>query len=177
LLIDIDGLVKHGHFDPGSKGSGPSCAISATAKLVSIYASHNALASDELIALIADVHSAMLKLGRPVEEEAPKPVPAVSIKKSITPDYVICLDDGKKFKSLKRHLRTAYGMTPDDYRAKWKLPVSYPMVAPNYAAQRSELARSGGLGRNRAKAQAAQKAEPTATGKSSGTKTRRAKAS
>ena len=86
-------------------------------------------------------------LGGPAEPEPEPQKPAVSIKKSVTPDYIICLDDGKKFKSLKRHLRTHYDLTPEDYRAKWGLPADYPMVAPNYAKARSMLAKKMGLGR------------------------------
>ena len=97
------------------------------------------------------VNQALQNLGsgsssQPVEE---KKEPAVPIKKSVQPDYIVCLDDGRKFKSLKRHLRTSYNMTPDQYRAKWGLPPTYPMVAPNYAAARSELAKSMGLGQQR----------------------------
>jgi predicted transcriptional regulator len=103
-----------------------------------------------LPALIASVHAALAKVGSGAEEQPKEELrPAVPIKKSITPDYVICLDDGKKFKSLKRHLRTAYGLTPDQYRARWDLPSDYPMVAPNYAKARSELATKMGLGQKR----------------------------
>ena len=99
------------------------------------------------------MHSALVKVSTGVEEpKAVEITPAVSIKKSITPDYIICLEDGKKFKSLKRHLRTQYNMSPDEYRVKWGLPADYPMVAPNYAASRSALAKSMGLGQQRRKA-------------------------
>jgi predicted transcriptional regulator len=87
--------------------------------------------------------------GAPATALEPAPEPAVSVKKSVTPDYIICLEDGKKFKSLKRHLRTRYGMTPDEYRTKWALPHDYPMVAPNYAKERSNLAKRMGLGQTR----------------------------
>jgi predicted transcriptional regulator len=121
--------------------------ISLTADIVAAYVAKNAVAAAELPALIGQVHGSMSSLaaGGPAVKEAPKP--AVPIKKSITPDYIVCLDDGKKFKSLKRHLGSAYGMTPDEYRQKWGLPADYPMVAPNYAAARSELAKQTGLGR------------------------------
>lgn len=120
-----------------------------TADIVSAYVSKNAVRSNDLPSLISEVHQALVGLRQ--EPKAPEPVeplkPAVPIKKSITPDYLISLENGQKFRSLKRHLMTSYGMTPDDYRAKWGLPADYPMVAPNYAAQRSELAKSLGLGR------------------------------
>ncbi len=95
--------------------------------------------------LISTVHQALAALGP--EEPAAKPTPVVPIKQSVKPDYIVCLDDGKKLKMLKRHLRTAYNMTPDDYRKRWGLPYDYPMVAPNYAKQRSALAKKIGLGR------------------------------
>lgn len=120
-----------------------------TADIVSAYVSKNAVRSNDLPTLISEVHQALVGLRQ--EQKAPEPVeapkPAVPIKKSITPDYLISLENGQKFRSLKRHLMTSYGMTPDDYRSKWGLPADYPMVAPNYAAQRSELAKSLGLGR------------------------------
>jgi predicted transcriptional regulator len=121
--------------------------LEQVAEIVSAYVSHNVLSSADLPKLIAETHMALRSLARgevpPVLE---KLTPAVPIKKSVTPDFLVCLDDGKKFKSLKRHL-SALGMTPDEYRAKWGLPSDYPMVAPNYAAIRSALARSNGLGR------------------------------
>jgi predicted transcriptional regulator len=114
---------------------------------------NNAVPTSELPALIASVQAALVKLqSGAVEETAKVLTPAISIKKSITPDYIICLEDGKKFKSLKRHLRTQYDLSPDDYRAKWGLPPDYPMVAPNYAQARSDLAKSMGLGQQRRKA-------------------------
>jgi predicted transcriptional regulator len=116
-----------------------------TAEIVSAYVSHNNVLPGELSALINDVHAA---LKQAPAGAAPEPQqPAVPIKKSITPDYIISLENGQKFKSLKRHLRNSYDMTPDEYRAKWGLPRDYPMVAPNYAKARSELAKSMGLGR------------------------------
>ncbi|RCS25694.1 MucR family transcriptional regulator [Phyllobacterium salinisoli] len=122
--------------------------IEFTTEIITAYVSNNSVPSAELPALIAQIHASLSGL---MEEAAPapaeKPTPAVSIKKSITDDYLICLEDGKKFKSLKRHLMTHYGLTPEDYRAKWDLPTDYPMVAPNYAATRSDLAKRMGLGR------------------------------
>ena len=122
------------------------------ADIVSAYVTKNSVPVAELPALIGNVHSALIKLGSaPEQVQAELPAPAVSIKKSITPDFIICLEDGKRFKSLKRHLRTSYNLTPDQYRARWSLPHDYPMVAPNYAAARSELARNMGLGQQRRK--------------------------
>ena len=117
-------------------------------EIVSAYLSHNALPSGQIPELIQTVFKSLFDLESPkseTAEEAPKP--AVPIRKSITPDYIICLEDGKKLKMLKRHLRTTYGLTPEEYRAKWGLAPDYPMVAPNYAAKRQELAKKIGLGR------------------------------
>lgn len=132
--------------------SGPEVDyIQITADIVAAFVSNNAVRASELPSLIEAVHGSLWKVTEvKVEEPAveAKP-PAVPIKKSITDDYLICLEDGKKFKSLKRHLSTAYNMTPDDYRAKWGLNRDYPMVAPAYASARSSLARQMGLGRKR----------------------------
>ncbi len=124
--------------------------IELAADIISAYVRKNAVRPADLPDLIADVHAALVRVSAgtdPVVVEAQKP--AVPIKKSVLPDFIICLEDGKKFKSLKRHLRTAYDMTPEQYREKWGLASDYPMVAPNYAAQRSALARSSGLGQQR----------------------------
>jgi predicted transcriptional regulator len=124
--------------------------VDLAAHIVSAFVSNNSVPTSDLPALIASVHAALARAGSPAAEQPKEELrPAVPIKKSITPDYVICLDDGKKFKSLKRHLRTSYGLTPDQYRAKWDLPSDYPMVAPNYAKARSELATKMGLGLKR----------------------------
>lgn len=125
--------------------------IEHTTNIVSAYVANNPLPSAELPGLIASVHDVVLKIvtGKTLAVPEPELVPAVSVKKSITNDAVICLECGGKFKSLRRHLMTDYGLTPEEYRAKWKLPPEYPMVAPAYAAQRSELARSMGLGQQR----------------------------
>lgn len=122
-------------------------AIDMTAEIVSAYVGNNSVPANELPALIQNVYAALNSIsgGEEPKPEAPKE-PAVSIKKSIGSDYIICLEDGRKFKSLKRHLRTKYGMSPEDYRTKWNLPKDYPMVAPSYAKQRSELAKTMGLG-------------------------------
>jgi predicted transcriptional regulator len=121
--------------------------IEMTADIVSAYVGNNTIATGDLPALIQSVHRALTNItgGAEPAEAAPKE-PAVPIRRSITPDYLICLEDGRKFKSLKRHLRTKYNMSPEDYRAKWNLPKDYPMVAPNYARARSELAKQMGLG-------------------------------
>jgi predicted transcriptional regulator len=129
--------------------------IELAADIVSAYVSNNSVPAGDLPALIGEVHLALSKVangGAETPAEAPKP--AVSIKKSVTPDYIICLEDGKKFKSLKRHLRTQYNMTPEQYREKWGLAPDYPMVAPNYAKARSELAKEMGLGQQRRKRRA-----------------------
>jgi predicted transcriptional regulator len=118
--------------------------LELTSTIVAAHVSNNSVPTADLPGVIATVHETLAALGT---EEAPRPKPAVPIKKSVTPDYIICLDDGKKLKMLKRHLKTAYNMTPDDYRKRWGLPSDYPMVAPNYAATRSKLAKKIGLGR------------------------------
>src|SRR3954468_8862406 len=118
--------------------------------IVSAFVSNNSVPATELPALIGSVHEALNRVaGSSTEQKEEPKEPAVSIKKSVQGDYIICLDDGKKFKSLKRHLRTAYNLTPEEYRAKWGLRPDYPMVAPNYAAARSELAKQMGLGARR----------------------------
>jgi len=123
-----------------------------TASMVSAYVSRNVISIADLPALINSVHQSLAGLGQPVASVEPVAdlKPAVSIKKSVTPEFIICLEDGKKLKMLKRHLASSYGMTPDEYRAKWGLPSDYPMVAPNYAAARSKLALDLGLGRRKA---------------------------
>src|ERR671912_1137844 len=127
--------------------------IELAADIVSAYVSNNSVPSGDLPSLISDVHGALLRVaGGQVEAPAEAPKPAVAVKKSVTPDYIVCLEDGKKFKSLKRHLRTQYSMTPEQYREKWGLPADYQMVALNYAKARSELAKEMGLGQQRRKA-------------------------
>ncbi|MER9181431.1 MucR family transcriptional regulator [Mesorhizobium sp. M0767] len=133
--------------------------IELTADVVSAYVSNNPVPVGDLPALIGQVHAALKGTVDNVSAEMPEALkPAVPIRKSVTPDYIISLEDGKKFKSLKRHLSTHYGLTPDEYRAKWGLPADYPMVAPNYAAARSALAKTMGLGR---KPKAPEPAAPT----------------
>ena len=128
--------------------------IELAADIVSAYVSKNPVPANELSGLIQEVHSALLRVGSgaaatstPLSSEAPRP--AIPVKKSLSNDYIICLEDGKKFKSLKRHLRTQYNMSPEEYREKWGLPADYPMVAPAYAKARSNLAKQMGLGQQR----------------------------
>lgn len=122
-----------------------------TAELVAAYVAYNPVPAADLPALIGDVHSALARLDSQVEAEVSEPQkPAVSVRKSVADDHLVCLEDGKKFKSLKRHLSAVHGMTPEQYRAKWGLPENYPMVAPNYSATRSNLAKTSGLGKRKA---------------------------
>ncbi|MBT9288664.1 MucR family transcriptional regulator [Prosthecodimorpha staleyi] len=125
--------------------------IDLAADIVSAYVSNNTVSSSDLPGLIGEVYAALQRTSSGVAPEPmPEPLkPAVPVKKSVTPDYIVCLEDGKKFKSLKRHLRTQYNMTPEEYREKWSLAADYPMVAPNYAQARSDLAKKMGLGQQR----------------------------
>ena len=127
--------------------------IALAAEIVSAFVSKNSVPVPELNGLIVSVHTTLAQLanGSTVEKAEP-PTPAVSIKRSVTPDFIICLEDGKKFRSLKRHLGTVYNMTPDEYRTKWGLPKDYPMVAPGYSEIRSKLAKDIGLGQQRSEA-------------------------
>jgi predicted transcriptional regulator len=131
-------------------GEGPDHYIELTANIVSAYVSNNIVPANELSSLINQVHAALAQVSGegPVGRQEPAR-PAIPIKKSITSDHIVCLEDGKKFKSLKRHLRSQYNMSPEQYREKWGLPPDYPMVAPNYAAARSRLAKQMGLGQQR----------------------------
>jgi predicted transcriptional regulator len=126
--------------------------ITLTADIVSAHVSNNSVAVNDLPQLIQNVHNALSGLGGSSEEPQAKQEPAVSIRSSIKPDYIVCLEDGKKLKMLKRHLMTHYNMTPDEYRQKWGLNSDYPMVAPNYAEQRRSLAKKIGLGTKRRRA-------------------------
>lgn len=139
------------------------------ADIVAAFVGNNTVPTAELPALIASVHASLSTLGAPQPEAVVELVPAVPVRKSITPDYIICLEDGRKLKSLKRHLLAAFGLTPEAYREKWGLPKDYPMVAPNYAAARSEMAKRIGLGQMR---KAVAKA-PVAAGRASTAKTKR----
>ena len=121
--------------------------ITLTSDIVAAHVSNNDVAVGDLPGLITNVYAALANLGEKTEVEEPKPQPAVAIRNSVKPDYIICLEDGKKLKMLKRYLRTNYDMTPEEYRARWGLPADYPMVAPNYAEKRRDLAKKIGLGR------------------------------
>ena len=126
---------------------GAETILTLTADIVAAHVSNNSVAVSDIPTLIANVHSALVGLGGLAPAPEVRAEPAVSIRASVKPDYIVCLDDGKKLKMLKRHLMTCYGITPDEYRAKWGLPADYPMVAPNYAEQRRSLAVKIGLGR------------------------------
>ncbi len=131
--------------DPGNPNF-----IGLTANIVSAYVSNNMVTANDIPGLINQIHAALLRVTTGQGEASTEPLkPAVPIKRSITPEHIVCLEDGKKFKSLKRHLRTQYNMTPEQYREKWGLAADYPMVAPNYAAARSQLAKQMGLGQQR----------------------------
>lgn len=121
--------------------------LKLASEIVSAYVSNNTLATGDLAGMIRTVHNTLLDIENGVERSDHELTPAVPIKKSVTAEYIVCLEDGKKLKMLKRYLRSQYGMTPEEYRARWGLPADYPMVAPNYAAQRSRLAKQIGLGR------------------------------
>ncbi|MCJ2182342.1 MucR family transcriptional regulator [Novosphingobium sp. 1949] len=121
--------------------------ITLTSDIVAAHVSNNSVTVDDLPSLISNVYGALSGLGGSHVVEEEKPEPAVSVRASIKPDYIVCLEDGKKLKMLKRHLMTHYNMTPEEYRARWNLPADYPMVAPNYAEKRRELAKKIGLGR------------------------------
>jgi predicted transcriptional regulator len=125
--------------------------LAHTATIAAAFLTNNPVPPSDIPRVLQLVHDALSALDRAnaAESQAPALQPAVPVRKSITPDYLICLEDGLKMKSLKRHLRTSFNMTPEDYRAKWNLPADYPMVAPNYAARRSEMAKAIGLGRKR----------------------------
>lgn len=125
-----------------------------TAEIVAAYVGKNAVPQGELPKLIAEVHRALIAASGQTQQadESPEMKPAVTVKKSVTPEYIICLEDGKKFKSLKRHLRSHYNLSPEQYRERWGLPADYPMVAPNYAEARSSLAKRMGLGQRKSRA-------------------------
>lgn len=124
--------------------------LALTTDIVTSHLSRNSVAADDISGLIRDVYATLSTVGE-AQEEDDKPEPVVSVRKSVHPDYIICLEDGKKLKMLKRHLKTSYDMTPDEYRQRWNLPADYPMVAPNYAEQRRNLAKKIGLGTRRKK--------------------------
>lgn len=151
-----------------AEDSKPAELLALTAQIVSAHVSHNTVGAADLAGLIRDVHATLSGLASgAAAAPAEKPTPAVPVKKSVHPDYLICLEDGKKLKMLKRHLKSAFNMTPEQYRERWGLPPDYPMVAPNYAAKRSELAKRIGLGtaRGRGKAEAEGEAKPKGRGR------------
>ncbi len=121
--------------------------ITLTSDIVAAHVSNNSVAVEDVAGLIGNVYSALAGLGHAAPVEAKLPEPAVSVRASVKPDYIVCLEDGKKLKMLKRHLMTHYNLTPEQYRARWNLPADYPMVAPNYAEKRRDLAKKIGLGR------------------------------
>ncbi|WP_029010879.1 MucR family transcriptional regulator [Azospirillum halopraeferens] len=129
-----------------SSGSPSTELLSLTTEIVAAHVSNNTVAPGDLPTLIEQVYRSLASVGAEPAPAEERPQPAVPIKKSVTPDYIVCLEDGKKLKMLKRHLKTAYNMTPEEYRERWSLPADYPMVAPNYARQRSSLAKQIGLG-------------------------------
>ena len=132
---------------PDSENNDHAGLLSQTVEIVSSYVSNNTVLLSDLPRLIEDTYAALEAQGNAAENLDPeRPRPAVPIKKSVQPDYIVCLEDGKQLKMLKRHLKTAYNMTPEEYRARWNLPSDYPMVAPNYAKRRSQLAKQIGLG-------------------------------
>ena len=133
-------------MDTGTDKKAPGVdTLELTTEIVAAYVSNNPVQSSDLANLIRNVHDALTNISTE-DVQAPEAKPAIPVKKSVTDDYLICLEDGKKFKSLKRHLRAKYDMTPDEYREKWGLPFDYPMVAPSYARKRSQLAKKMGLG-------------------------------
>lgn len=132
----------------GEESAHGSANLAFATGIVSAYVRNNSLHRAELPDLIRSVHAALMDLSRPAPPAPEAPTPAVPVKKSIYKDYLICLEDGLKFKSLKRHLRSKYGLSPEEYRARWSLPADYPMVAPGYSEKRSKLAKKMGLGRN-----------------------------
>lgn len=134
---------------PASDTDTAQILIGLTAEITSAHVSNNSVPASELPALIRSVHDAFRSVTKPAVAVKEKPEPAVPIRSSVKPDYIICLEDGARLKMLKRYLRTRYGMTPQEYREKWDLPANYPMVAPNYAEQRSSLAKAIGLGRKK----------------------------
>jgi len=129
-----------------SNGSPSNALLSLTTEIVAAHVSNNTVALSDLPVLIEQVYRSLSNVGTEPAAVEERPQPAVPIKKSVAPDYIVCLEDGKKLKMLKRHLKTAYNMTPEEYRERWGLPADYPMVAPNYARQRSSLAKQIGLG-------------------------------
>jgi predicted transcriptional regulator len=128
--------------------------LALTTNIVSAHVANNSVALADLPRLIREVHDTLANVGGTTQREQERPTPAVPVRRSVTPEYIVCLEDGKKLKMLKRHLKTAYNMTPEEYRDRWGLPADYPMVAPSYAKQRSKLAKDIGLGTRSRRAKA-----------------------
>jgi predicted transcriptional regulator len=147
-LVQIANPLREDTMDQSNKVD----LVELTSQIICAYVGNNTINVTELPGIIADVHEALSKASHRVPDSGREELkPAIALKKSVTPDYIVCLEDGKKFKSLKRHLRTHYNLSPEEYREKWGLPHDYPMVAPNYAAARSQLAKDMGLGTRKEK--------------------------
>jgi predicted transcriptional regulator len=136
-------------MNPSSPTVASEEMVALTSRITAAYLRGNAVPAADIAGVIAIVHGSLLQLGQPATQPEEILKPAVPIRRSVTAEYIVCLEDGRKLKMLKRYLRTTYGMTPDQYRARWNLPADYPMVAPAYAERRSEFARASGLGRRR----------------------------
>ena len=148
IIVNIVQKGEHMSENAAPENISKEQLLEMTTEIVSAYVGNNTIAAGELNELIVSIHDSLHNLTTGGVEVEPEPIkPAVPVRRSVTPDYLICLEDGKRLKMLKRHLRTTYGLSPDDYRAKWGLPADYPMVAPNYAQQRSEFAKKIGLGK------------------------------
>ena len=148
IIVNLVQKGKHMSENAAPENIAKEQLLEMTTEIVSAYVGNNTIAAGELNELIVSIHDSLHNLTTGGVEVEPEPIkPAVPVRRSVTPDYLICLEDGKRLKMLKRHLRTTYGLSPDDYRAKWGLPADYPMVAPNYAQQRSEFAKKIGLGK------------------------------
>lgn len=139
-------VEKHTNDKTGHDMTDAERLVNYTVQIVSSFVGHNTIAATEIPALMATVHQGLTRLSSGAAAPEARPEPAVPVRRSVMPEYIICLEDGKKLKMLKRHLKTAYNMTPEQYRDRWNLPADYPMVAPNYAKQRSKLAKQIGLG-------------------------------
>ena len=148
IIVNLVQKGKHMSENAAPENISKEQLLEMTTEIVSAYVGNNTIVAGELNELIVSIHDSLHNLTTGGVEVEPEPIkPAVPVRRSVTPDYLICLEDGKRLKMLKRHLRTTYGLSPDDYRAKWGLPADYPMVAPNYAQQRSEFAKKIGLGK------------------------------
>ena len=145
IILGVIGKTR-GYSDTMTERVKTSELLSLSTNIVAAHVSNNSVAVADLPQLIRDVYDTLSSVQGGEEHEAERPTPAISVKRSVTPDYIVCLEDGKKLKMLKRHLKTAYNMSPEEYRERWGLAADYPMVAPNYAKQRSKLAKQIGLG-------------------------------